>query len=184
MVYYLGEIRIFAGSYAPNGWHFCDGTLLSISQYTALYTLLGTTYGGDGQTTFKLPNMTARVGVGIGQLTGGKNYDLGQVGGVTDVTLTEATLPSHNHTVRAYTGNATSADPRGATVLATSVPGNQGYSSVKLYSALPSTQTEPDSPLDSQAVLSTGDNMSHTNMMPYTTINFIIALDGMYPEQT
>jgi len=185
MEYYVGEIRIFAGTYAPDGWHFCDGSYLQISEYNALFSLLGTTFGGNGVNNFQLPNMQARVGIGSGKISGGNNtYVLGQTGGLEEVVLTSETIPAHSHVINAYTGDATIADPTNDSVLAASVPDGSGYTSVKLYASLPAGTTTPDSPLDPCAVEYQGGSQAHENMMPYTTVNYIIALNGLYPQQS
>ncbi len=182
MDYYVGEIRIFAGTYSPRGWHFCDGSMLQITEYPALFSLLGTVYGGDGRVTFQLPNMHSRVAVGTGKLLGGINtYVLGQTGGKTEVMLTTSNIPAHSHTLKAYTGDASTADPSGNKALAASLPGGAGYESVKFYASLPSGVTEPDSQLDERAVAVAGYGLAHQNMMPCITVNYIIALNGTYP---
>jgi len=184
MDYYLGEIRIFAGNFAPRGWHFCDGSRINISDNQALFALLGTTYGGDGINNFQLPNLQARVGIGAGKIsTTGTTYTLAQAGGSQEVVLTNATMPVHNHALNALTVNASTADPTGAKVLAASVPDGAGYTNVKLYASLPSGSTTPDSQLDPRAVWNVGSGLAHENMMPFTTINYIISMNGIFPSQ-
>ena len=108
---YVGEIRMFGGNFAPSNWAFCNGQTLAISQYQVLFTLIGTTYGGNGTTTFNLPNLQGQLAVGMGQGGGLSNYALGQMGGVESVTLTTSTMPSHNHLLDASKTTATSEQP-------------------------------------------------------------------------
>jgi microcystin-dependent protein len=150
---YIGEIRMFAGYYPPSGWLICDGSTLPIQGNEALYSLLGITYGGNGATTFALPDLREKVVVGNGQL-GTTNYVTGLTGGADTVALTIANIPPHNHPLNAYTDTATSASPTGANILAVSVPQGTTYTSAKLYATLPSGTTDPDSPLDTVAVSS------------------------------
>jgi microcystin-dependent protein len=159
---YLGEIRMFGGNFAPLGWHFCDGTLLPISQYDALYALLGTTFGGDGQTTFALPDLRGRV-----PLHQGSGYVMGQLAGSESVTLTTLQIPSHTHTVSA-TGSS-----------AASTPSNEfyGQNTLNMYAAAPSGA------MATAAVSYSGGGQPHSNMMPFQAINYIIALEGIFPTQ-
>lgn len=173
---------MFAGYYAPSGWLICDGSTLPIQGNEALYALLGTTYGGNGATTFALPDLREKVVVGNGQL-GTTNYVTGSTGGANTVTLTIANMPPHNHTLNAYADTATSASPTGTNILAVSVPQGTTYTSAKLYAALPTGTTDPDSPLDFVAVSSSGGSAPHDNLMPYLTINYIIAKTGTFPQQ-
>jgi len=167
---YIGEIRIFAGNFAPVNWSFCDGSLIAISQNDALFQLIGTTYGGDGQTTFALPDLRGRVPVHMG--TGaGATYVQGQNGGVENVTLTVNQIPAHSHVPQAASGT-------------TGNPGNSpqnnvwsGWTGGQFSSAAPSVA------MNSTAVGSTGGSQPHDNMLPFLGINFIIALYGVYPTQ-
>ncbi|MDE2463523.1 MAG: tail fiber protein, partial [Alphaproteobacteria bacterium] len=118
---FLGEIRIFAGNYAPEGWHFCDGSLLSVSNNDALFALLGTTYGGDGASTFGLPDLRGRVALSMGQGPGLQNYTAGQKAGSEMVTLTIPNIPAHSHTLNAAPANATTATAGPTVVLAAAV---------------------------------------------------------------
>lgn len=184
MDYYVGEIRTFAGNFAPVGWHLCDGSTLPSNQYQALFSLLGAKYGGDGRTTFGLPNLIGNVVVGTGQLAGGSNYTLGQTGGVTQVALTEAQLPSHNHPLVVSTAAATTSDPTGNFYAVTS---GDAYPNVTLYVPDLSPVTAPPSvvpnaQLDPAAVNNTGGNAPHNNIMPNLGIVYIIALQGLYPQ--
>jgi len=162
---YVGEIRMFGGNFAPAGWAFCDGSLLAISEYDTLFNLIGTTYGGDGQSTFAVPNLQSRVPVHMG--TG---FSLAETGGTETVTLTSSQIPSHTHaaTGLSTTGNASS--PSGAIWAASAL--NQ------FASAVPNIAMSPS------ALGSTGGSQPHDNMSPYLVVNFIISLYGIFPSQT
>ncbi len=176
---FLGELRIFAGNFAPEGWAFCQGQLISISENDALYSLLGTTYGGDGQTTFGLPNLQSRVAVGAGNGVGLQSYAPGQTGGSESVTLGALQLPSHTHpllqvTVSAGT-NATTNDPAGALF---------GQSTSDIYSTnLPSASGLTPADAITGNTSAAGGNQPHYNIQPYLATNYIIALSGIYPSQ-
>ena len=163
---YIGEIRMFGGSFAPYGWALCNGQLLSIQQNGALFNLIGTTYGGDGVNTFALPNLQSRVPVHAGNDGGGNNYVLGQVAGTETVTLTAAQNPLHNHTVTAQ-NNATATSPQ-----------NGVYAGGQTSIYRPS----PASSMNAAMVQNTG-GQPHNNVMPFQVLNFIIALQGTYPSQ-
>ena len=168
---YLGEIRMFAGNFAPQGWALCNGQLLPISQNTALFSLVGTYYGGDGVTTFALPNLQSRVAIHQGQGPGLSPYVLGQQGGTENVTLTTQQMPQHNHAINTFQGPGASSHPANA-ILASG-------SSDKPYT----TNTTDGSTLNPQAVSFVGSSQPHNNLQPYLTINFIIALQGIYPSR-
>lgn len=159
---YLGEIRIFAGTFAPNGWAFCDGALLPISGNDALFSLLGTTYGGDGQTTFALPDLRGRSLVGKGQGPGLAGYQLGEAGGVEEVTLTPAQLPAED--VPTTSEVRTRSVPQPGSSLATG----------GAYAAAPRANT---------SLAPVGGNQPHENMPPFLAVNWIIALVGIYPSR-
>jgi microcystin-dependent protein len=167
---YCGEIRMFAGSFAPVGWAYCDGSLLYVSEYDLLFNLIGTTYGGDGQTTFALPDLRGRVPIDDGRLPGGgSTYLLGQAGGRDEVTLTKDSLAIHAHQYFASTDSAGSPNAANQVLGATR--------SVTLYNANgPSGATMSDA-----AVGPTGGAAAHDNSMPSLPISFIIALLGDYP---
>ena len=170
---YLAEIRIFAGNFAPTGWAFCDGQILSISQNTALFSLLGTTYGGDGRTTFALPDLRGRAPVHMGQGPGLSNYSIGQVGGQENTTLTINQLPAHNHLVACDNSGATTSSPAGA------IPANAGINAVDQYfSSRSSTGT-----LSPSALQNTGSGQPFPNQGPYLALSFIIALQGIFPPR-
>lgn len=174
---YIGEIRIFAGNFAPDGWLDCNGQVLPINQYDTLFNLIGTTYGGDGQTTFALPNLQSRVVVGQGQGPGLSNYVLGQTAGTENVTLTTPQMPSHNHvlqgTVRAITGGNAVASPNQAYF------GSQGG---EVYATTANTASlAPD--VLSLTLTAAGGSQPHTNLQPTLAIRYIIAWQGIYPSQ-
>ncbi len=163
----LGQIIIFAGNFAPRGWALCDGTLLSIAQNTALFSLLGTTYGGDGRTTFALPDLRGRVVMHPGQGPGLSNYVLGAQGGSETTTLTANNLPAHTHPLLAKSSGQTDDSPAG-NVLA----------QADIYAPGPTNVT-----LATGAVGPTGESQPVANLQPYTCINAIIAVEGVYPSR-
>jgi len=165
---YVGEIRMFAGNFAPAGWMFCEGQLLPISEYETLFNLIGTTYGGDGQSTFALPDLRGRLPIHQG---GG--FTLAENGGVESVTLTVAQIPAHSHPYLATTNPAGPTDPTGNVLAALSTPANDIY--------IPAAGTSPLSP---NTIGSTGGSQPHSNFQPYLCINFIISLFGVFPSQT
>lgn len=166
---YLGEIRMFAGNFAPLNWAFCNGQLLSISQNTALFSLIGTYYGGDGVTTFGLPNLQSRIPLHQGQGIGLSPYVIGQNGGTENVTLTTQQMPQHNHNVQVF--NAPGSTNRvGGNYLADSTSGN-------VY------QSAQNNNLNVSAVSFAGNSQPHANIQPYLCITFIIALQGIYPSR-
>lgn len=167
---YVGEIRMFAGNFAPRGWAFCDGQLLAISQNDALFSLLGTVYGGDGRTTFGLPDLRGRVPVHVGSGPGLSPRSWGEKYGQETVTLTTSQMPTHNHDVLASNAVGSQAAPGGA-MLASSP-------TVRLYRPVP---TNAD--FDAAATSSVGGGQSHNNIMPFLCVNFIIALFGIYPSR-
>ncbi|WP_299866464.1 tail fiber protein [uncultured Hoeflea sp.] len=167
---FVGEIRMFAGNFAPRGWAFCDGQLLAVSQNDALFSLLGTIYGGDGRTTFGLPDMRGRLPIHAGQGPGLSERRLGAKGGAENVTLTVNQLPSHTHTPEASTNPATTPNPGNAVIAA----GN----AIEMFTA-----DAADGNFSSNAITNVGGSRSHTNLMPYLCIHFIIALVGIYPSR-
>jgi microcystin-dependent protein len=169
---YVGEIRLFAGNFAPAGWAFCAGQLQPISENETLFNLIGTTYGGDGQETFALPNLCGRVPVHQGQGTGiTQNYQIGEQGGVESVTLTVQTTPIHTHPLVASTNVAQDTNPSGKVV------GQIGGG------ALPYIQDSPDTGLNAAAITPVGGSQPHENMQPYLCVSFIISLFGIFPSQ-
>ena len=169
---YVGEIRIFGGNFAPVGWMFCDGSTLPISGNETLFQLIGTTYGGDGQSTFKLPDLRGRVPVHQGTNPGtGTTYILGEQSGVESVTLTTQQIPQHSHALLATNAIGTQANP-GGNVLANS-QGPQPY-----------IQENPDASLNPQTLAPAGGSQPHENLQPFLGLNFIISLFGIFPSQT
>jgi microcystin-dependent protein len=175
---FLAEIRIFAGNFAPAGWALCNGQLMAISQNTALFSLLGTTYGGDGRSTFGLPNLQNSAPINSGQGPGLSQYDLGEVGGVPSVTLTMQEMAAHNHNALAVaaagggdpTNNAWAAGAKGT--------GN-------LYSPSVAASNVQMSPSSLMFNGGTGNSaLPHNNMMPYLGLTFIIALSGIFPPRS
>lgn len=177
---YLGEIKLFAGNFAPSGWAFCNGASLPISENTALFSLIGTYYGGDGQVTFNLPDLRSRIPVSTGQGPGLSLYDLGETAGVESVTLTTNNLPGHNHQLLASTGDGSVSTPTN-NFLAAPV---DAAGSVQLVQYMPSTATGFVTAILNQKSSSfVGGNQPHDNIMPYTGINYIIAIEGIYPSR-
>lgn len=168
---YMGMIMPFAGNFAPRQWAFCNGQLMNVAQYTALFSLLGTTYGGNGQTTFALPNLNGRAIVGSGQLSGGGNYAMGQTGGAENVTLTTNQLPAHTHTLEA-TSTPVSTGAPGGNILGRSPQTN-------LYS----TPEGATLPMAGAAISSVGGGQSVPTTTPYMCINYIICIEGIYPPR-
>jgi microcystin-dependent protein len=163
---YIGEIRLFAGTFAPLGWAFCDGQLLPIAENDALFTLIGTTYGGDGQTTFALPDLKGRI-----PIHQGNGFILAETGGVEEVTLTVNQVPAHSHP---FVANDTTGS--------TSLPENSLLA--KSTSNTPYSPFTPTVPLSPQSLSITGGSQPHTNFQPYLCIHFIISLFGLFPNQT
>ena len=165
---YVGEIRMFAGNFAPAGWMFCEGQLLPIDQYQTLFQLIGTTYGGDGQSTFALPDLRGRI-----PLHFGNGFTLAETGGVETVTLTVQQIPSHSHAA-----------------LATNNLGNIGSPTNKVLAGGSTVSTSPygtDAPLAAlhpSTIGSTGGSQPHNNFQPYLCVDFIISLFGIFPSQT
>jgi microcystin-dependent protein len=170
---FLGEVRLFAGNFAPVGWNLCDGTVLPISQNDALFNLIGTTYGGDGVSTFALPDLRGRVPVGQGAGPGLSPCTLGQQYGTETVTLTAQQIPVHSHAFVTTTGAASSPNP------ATALFANTGTDN--LY--LPSPSSPQPKALGLQAVMNAGNGQPHNNIMSSVGMNYIIALEGIYPSQ-
>lgn len=163
---YVGEIRIFAGNFAPAGWMLCNGAVLPISENEVLFQLIGTTYGGDGEETFALPNLQSRVPVHMGT-SAGRTFQIGETGGVETVTLTVQQLPAHAHTPTAG-GTADSTNPSAATWgMATQ--------------ARPYAAATPDANMSALAIQGTGGSQPHDNMAPFLGVNFIISLFGVFP---
>ncbi|RMG86773.1 MAG: phage tail protein [Chloroflexi bacterium] len=169
---FIAEIRIFAGNFAPRGWAFCNGQLLPISQNTALFSLVGTTYGGDGRSTLALPDLQGRAPMHPGRGPGLTDRRLGQRSGSETISLTEAQMPNHTHNLRAYAGRGDTDNPTNA-VLAES--GDNVYKAPGGATLVP---------MEDAALEPAGGSQPHNNMQPYLTLNFIIALVGLYPSRS
>lgn len=169
---FVAEIRIFAGNFAPKGWASCDGQLLPISQNTALFSLLGTMYGGDGKSTFALPNMAGNAPMMWGQGSGLSLYDEGQEGGTQQVTLLESEMPLHPHSMMAVSQPGDLADP--ITRSLARAPAGTPYQTVSNANLVQ---------MAFQAVAPNGSSFPHNNMMPFLTLYFIIALQGVFPPR-
>lgn len=169
---FVAEIRIFPFNFAPKGWAFCDGQILPLSQNTALFSLLGTTYGGDGKSNFALPNMQGNVPMHPGQGPGLSLHDLGETGGSETVTLLQSEIPSHSHTLKADIldiADTNVVSPNASLALS---------SGGALY------QNAPNGNMSDNAITPAGGDQPHNNMQPYLTLNFCIALQGVYPPRT
>lgn len=168
---FVAEIRIFPFNFPPKGWAFCDGQILSISQNTALFSLLGTIYGGDGKSNFALPNLQGNAPMFWGQGPGLSLHDIGEMSGSETVTLLESEIPSHSHSLMASERTALFRSPTGQLVARSS--------GLEMYAA-PGAVTS----LSDNAVTPAGGDQPHNNMQPYLTLNFCIALQGVYPPRT
>lgn len=181
---YIAEIRLFAATFAPRNWAYCRGQILAISQNTALFSLLGTTYGGDGRTTFALPNLASRVAVGTGQGAGLSDISLGELGGAETVTLNITQIPSHNHTA---TGNVSPAcvDASGDESSPNAAfPGNSTTTSGMLYSAAAAATGSMGTSSANVTIQLAGGSQPHTNLQPYLGMNYIICMYGIYPSRS
>ena len=168
---FVAEIRIFPFNFAPKGWAWCDGQLMPLSQNTALFSLLGTTYGGDGKSNFALPDLQGRAPMHPGQGPGLSLHDLGETGGSETVTLLESEIPAHSHVLRATLDDADVAIPTPARVLA--------KSSANMYLA-----ANPTVSMAPEGLAPAGGDQPHNNMQPYLTFYFCIALQGVFPPRT
>jgi microcystin-dependent protein len=162
---YVGEIRIFAGNFAPNGWALCQGQILAITENETLFNLIGTTYGGDGQQTFGLPDLACRV-----PIHQGSGFVIGQKAGAESVTLTTQQIPGHTHALVAAAVNGDQISPSGA------VPANS-------FTVTPYINDVPNTAMNANALTSVGGSQPHENMQPFLCINFIISLFGIFPSQ-
>lgn len=171
---FIGEIMMFAGNFAPRGWAFCNGQLLSIAQNTALFSILGTTYGGNGQTTFGLPNLQGRIPMHWGQGTGLTTRTLGESLGTESVTLLATQMPAHTHGMKGVNGAANTENPQAA---ACAIPEPTG--TVSTYST-----ANPDVAMNAGAIGPTGGSQPHDNVQPSLCVSFIIALEGIFPSRS
>jgi microcystin-dependent protein len=165
---YVGEIRMFGGNFAPAGWMFCEGQLLPISENETLFQLIGTTYGGDGESTFALPDMRGRI-----PIHQGNGFILAETGGAEEITLTIQQIPSHTHPLLGSTQNATSATAQGNVT---------GKTSANIYQSNP--QPGDFQNMSPQAISPVGGSQPHTNFQPYLCVDFIISLFGIFPSPT
>jgi len=165
---YVGEIRMFAGNFAPAGWMFCEGQLLPISENETLFQLIGTTYGGDGQSTFALPDLRGRL-----PIHQGNGFALAETGGAEEITLTVQQIPAHSHALLGTANSASSTDP-----------GNQVTGTTQASTITPYGTDNPKTPLSPSAVGSVGGSQPHTNFQPYLCVDFIISLFGIFPSPT
>ncbi|WP_127534131.1 phage tail protein [Paenibacillus kobensis] len=168
---FIGEIRMFAGNYPPNGWLFCDGSLLPIQRFTTLFSILGVMYGGDGKTTFALPNLTGRAPMHYGQGPGLTPRNQGAEDGSPSVTLNQSEIPAHVHVPQGG-GSGNSVDPSGASW------GGLGRTGTSLYADTPNVAMHP------QAIQPTGGSVAHNNMQPYLACSFIICYNGEFPPRS
>jgi len=168
---YIGEIRMFAGNFAPVGWLFCDGQLLSIAENEALFQLIGTTYGGDGEETFALPNLQSRIPLHMGTGRDGITYQLAEAGGTEQETLTVQQIPVHTHPFTASANPAQNANPTGQVVAQSAA--------VFMY-----IEDAPSTPLAAQSISPAGGSQPHENTQPFLCINYIISLFGIFPSQS
>jgi microcystin-dependent protein len=172
MTPYIGQITLVGFNFAPVGWALCNGQLLPISQFAALFQLIGTTYGGDGQNTFALPNLQSRIPIHQGQGNGTSNYLLGQISGTEQVSLTVAQLPSHGHAAQCLSASSNSKSPVGA--IWGQAANDTPYQTAEVGTAS----------MAAGAIGPAGGNQPHPNLMPYQALNYIIALDGIFPSQS
>jgi microcystin-dependent protein len=164
---FLGQLALVGFNFAPKGWALCQGQLMAIAQNTALFSLLGTTYGGDGTTTFGLPDLRGRAALGFGQGPGLGNYSQGQTGGVENVTLAITQMPQHSHTVGCFVGDPSTGSPAG-----------QVLANADIYSATANNVMNPST------IGVAGGSQPHNNMPPFLTLNWVIALEGIYPSRS
>jgi microcystin-dependent protein len=165
---YVGEIRMFAGNFAPAGWMFCEGQLLPISEYETLFNLIGTTYGGDGQSTFALPDLRGRI-----PIHQGNGFILAETGGAEAITLTVNQIPAHSHPFLASTQTGTGANPEGNVL-------DQTSGTIFMYI----DGQGPDGAMSAGMISPVGGSQPHTNFQPYLCVDFIISLFGIFPSQT
>ncbi len=170
---YVGEIRMFAGNFPPVGWMFCSGQQMPISENETLFQLIGTTYGGDGQETFNLPNLQSRIPIHMGLASSGVTYQIAEMAGTELVTLTTQQIPVHTHPLVATNDFGSQANA-GNAVLAAQSP-------VSIYRP---NATPPNVPMNAVSVAPTGGSQPHENMQPFLCINFIISLFGLFPSPT
>lgn len=177
---YVGEIRMFAGNYVPVDWQLCDGTLLQINTYQALFSLLGTVWGGNGVTTFGVPDLRGRLPVGQGAGTGLTPRTLGQTGGASKVAVVEANVPAHSHTINVSTNEGTTA----ALTAGVGLAKTKTLAAGKVVRYAPATPTPAKVNLAGTTIQpSSGGGQPHDNCMPYLAVNYIISVNGLYPQR-
>ena len=176
---FIGEIRVFPYNFAPRGWALCNGQLMPISNNTALFSIIGTIYGGDGRATFALPDLMGRVVPGVGRGPGLSLWDPGQIGGENQVTLLETEMPAHSHMLTALNTSGTSGAPDEDSFLAKDVRGGGG--AVNYMSS--DAALVPDTMMSPMVVTPSGGSQAHENRQPYLALNFCIAVDGIFPPR-
>ncbi|MBS3952653.1 MAG: phage tail protein [Methylomicrobium sp.] len=169
---FIAEIKMFAGNFAPRGYAFCNGQLLPIAQNSALFAVIGTTYGGDGVTNFALPNLQGRIPMHAGTGAGLSSRHLGEQGGEENVTLNAAQLPAHNHSLSGFNGPGNQSTVSGNSL------SNDGGNQSATYNS-----TSPNAPMAANSIGMAGGNQPHTNLQPFLCVNFIIALQGIFPSR-
>ncbi len=178
---YIGIVKLFAGNFAPRGWMFCDGSLISIARNSALFSILGTTYGGDGITTFALPNLKGRIALGAGNVNANEYYPLGVMAGTTQNTILSSNLPSIGGGFQLKIANQNS---NSVTPNATSSFGITGIPNGRNFQAVPSfIDADPDTTINTKSISFTGQNLPVNNMPPYLGLNYIICVEGIYPPR-
>lgn len=179
---YIGIVKLFAGNFAPRGWMFCDGRLLSIANYSAVFSILGTTYGGDGRTTFALPNLKGRMALGAGNVNANEFYPLGVVAGTTQNTILPSNLPSigAGFQLKVANKNANTSTPTATTSIA--ITGTQVG---RDFNFVPSfvNNADPDTIINNKSIAFVGQNLPVNNMPPYLGLNYIICIEGIYPPR-
>lgn len=176
---YMSQILMFSGNFAPKNYLMCNGQLLPINQYQALFALLGTTYGGNGTTNFGLPNLQSSIPVGWGQGLGLSFYNLGQVGGTPSVTLNQSTVPPHTHNFNASNSPSATTSPS----VAGNIPGSPPASNGRFYATPPGNPPIQPTAMGAAACSVIGNNQAHTNLMPSLCITFAIATAGAFPSR-
>ncbi|WP_347219515.1 tail fiber protein [Chryseobacterium sp.] len=179
---YIGIVKLFAGNFAPRGWMFCDGSLLRISNNSALFSILGTTYGGDGITTFALPNLKGRIALGAGNVNANEYYPLGVMAGTTQNTILTSNLPSiaGGFQLKIKNQNANSVTPTANSSFAiTGIPNGRDFNPVPNF-----VDADPDTTLNTKSIMYVGQNLPMNNMPPYLGLNYIICVEGIYPPRS
>lgn len=176
MEFFLAQVLIFAGNFAPRSWAFCQGQLLAINSNTALFSLLGTIYGGDGRTTFGLPDLRGRTPIGVGNGPGLPSYREGQKGGASTTTLTTANMPSHNHAFMANSSVGTVSVPAANSIIAATT--DSRTAGTNLYN-----MADPNVIMKSSSISHAGGSQSFNNMQPYLAMNYVICLQGLFPSR-